>query len=357
MDTELETAQDRRRRRRRRWGTAVTAVVLALITAVVVAVVMLNRAEENPRVLPGDARIVLGERYAQLPGNAGTMDVFIPTTGTGPYPVVMWTSGSGWTSDQGNLGGESVASYLLAQGYAVASYSVRNSDQAVFPAQVHDAKAAVRWARANAGRLDLDPDRIAASGNSSGGWIATMLGVTAGEPYFEGTVGVQGPSSEVGAVVNFFAPTDFLQINPHMIPGACEEFNRAHRLQDCHDDPAAYESRLLGASILAHPHLAAVASPLTYVDPFDPPTLIAHGTEDMVVPDHQSGLLFSTMEAVGTPVAYYEVIGAGHDHGFARGNREMSTVVRSANLDPAPPEDEQLSWKVIARFLDEQLGE
>ena len=193
----------------------------------------MNRAEENPRVMPGGARIVLGERYAALPGQAGTMDLFIPATGSGPFPVVMWTSGSGWTSDQGNVGGESVASYLLAQGYAVASFSVRSSDQAVFPAQVHDAKAAVRWVRANAGRFGLDPDRIAASGNSSGGWIATMLGVTGGHPQLEGTVGVQGPSSHVDAVVNFFAPTDFLQINRHMIPGACEEFNRAHRLEWC----------------------------------------------------------------------------------------------------------------------------
>lgn len=330
--------------------------MVTVIAAVVAAVVMLNRAEENPRVMPGGARIVLGERYAALPGRAGTMDLFIPATGSGPFPVVMWTSGSGWTSDQGNVGGESVASYLLAQGYAVASFSVRSSDQAVFPAQVHDAKAAVRWVRANAGRFGLDPDRIAASGNSSGGWIATMLGVTGGHPQLEGTVGVQGPSSHVDAVVNFFAPTDFLQINRHMIPGACEEFNRAHRLTDCHDDPHAYESRLLGASILTHPHLVTAASPLTYVDPEDPPTLIAHGTRDMVVPEHQSHLLFTAMEAAGTPVAYYEVHGAGHDTGFARGNREMTTVVRSAHLDPEPPQHEQLSWTVIARFLDDHLG-
>lgn len=343
--------------RRRRLGIVVASALAALLVIVLtVVIVALNRAEPNPRVMPGDAQIMLGDRYAALPGRAGTIDLFIPAKDQGPFPVVMWTSGSGWTSDQGNLGGEQVASYLLAQGYAVASFSVRSSDQAVFPAQVHDAKAAVRWVRANAERLNLDPDRIAASGNSSGGWIATMLGVTGGVASLEGTIGVQGPSSEVGAVVNFFAPTDFLQINRNMIPGACEEFNRAHRLTDCHNDPRAYESRLLGAPILTHPHLVAAASPLTYVDAQDPPTLIAHGTNDMVVPEQQSDLLFAAMRTAGTPVAYYEVFGAGHDTGFARATGQMRTVVRSAHLDPAPPEDEQFSWSVIARFLDDQLG-
>lgn len=351
-----EEEHARRQHRRRRWILVVTPVLVMALAGVMAVVVMFNRAEANPRVMPGEARIILDQRYANLPGNAGTADVFLPAKGTGPFPVVMWTSGSGWSSDQGNVGGEQVAAYLVAQGYAVVSYSVRNSDQAVFPAQLHDAKAAVRWVRANAERLNLDPDRIAAAGNSSGGWIATMLGVTGGMPTLEGDVGVRGESSEVGAVVNFFAPTDFLQINRHMIPGACEEFNRAHRLVDCHDDPRAYESRLIGASILTHPHLVAAASPLTYVDAGDPPTLIAHGTQDMVVPDHQSTLLYSRMASAGTPVAYYEVHGAGHDHGFARATREMTTVVRSAHLDPVPPQDEQLSWKVIARFLDEQLG-
>ena len=134
-----------------------------------------------------DMTVFAGLRYAQQSGQGGVIDVYVPR-GEGPFPVLMWTFGSGWTSDQGNVGGEHIAEAMVPLGYAVAAFSVRSSGQGRFPSHVHDAKAAVRWLRAYAPDLKVDRDRIAIGGNSSGGWIAMMTGVTAGLPRFEGRI-------------------------------------------------------------------------------------------------------------------------------------------------------------------------
>jgi acetyl esterase/lipase len=349
-------ARQRWRPRRRSLIGALGAVIALLVVIVAAVPPLLAQAEPtSARVLPRGADATLGLEYAVLPGNAGTLDLFVPERGRGPYPVVLWSQGSGWTSDRGNLGGEPVAEQLVKRGYAVALFSVRSSEQAVFPAQLHDAKAAVRFIRAHAEELGLDPDRIVASGNSSGGWIATMLGVTSNEPALEGSLGVTGVSSRVHAVVNFFAPTDFLTITSQMLPGACEQFNESYQVTHCHDDLQAFESRLIGASTLHHPDLALAASPLAYIDAADPPTLIAHGTADWVVPYQQSSLLFAALDAAGVPAAYYEVADVGHDFRFAASSSVLDTAVGSAHLDPAPPAGQQLTWDVIADFLHRQL--
>ncbi|MGD6980605.1 alpha/beta hydrolase [Citricoccus sp. CH26A] len=353
----------RRRRSPRRWtpswtpsGVLMAVIALAVVIAVAVPALFAQAGPPSSRVLPRGAEAMLGLEYAVLPGNAGTLDLFVPARGRGPYPVVLWSQGSGWTSDRGNLGGEPVAEQLARRGYAVALFSVRSSEQAVFPAQVHDAKAAVRFIRAHAEEFGLDPDRVVAAGNSSGGWIATMLGVTSGEPALEGELGVTGVSSRVHAVVNFFAPTDFLSITSQMLPGACDRFNESYGVTHCHDDLQAFESRLIGASTLRHPDLAIAASPLAYIDAGDPPTLIAHGTDDWVVPYQQSSLLFAALDAAGVPTAYYEVADVGHDFRFAASGSVLDTEVESAHLDPAPPPGQQLTWDVITDFLDRQTG-
>jgi len=87
-------------------------------------------------------------------------------------------------------------------GFAVAAVAVRSSSQATFPAQVHDGKAAVRWLRAHARRYHLDPGRFAAMGNSSGGWLAAMLGDTGGVARLEGDLGPRG----CGPVRTFTGP-------------------------------------------------------------------------------------------------------------------------------------------------------
>jgi acetyl esterase/lipase len=110
-----------------------------------------------------------------------------------------------------------------------------------FAGQLYDIKAAIRWLRANADRYRLDPGRFALTGESSGGWTATMAGVTGDVRDLEGDIGVRGPSSRVQAVLPFYPPTDFLQMDAHMLQG-CLPFNATFGLTDCHADPRSPES-------------------------------------------------------------------------------------------------------------------
>lgn len=304
---------------------------------------------------------ILGLRYADLPGNAGTVDLFVPTGVHGKVPVVVWSAGSGWMGDNGNRGGERIAQALAPHGYAVAAVAVRSSSQAVFPAQVNDAKAAVRWLRANAAEYRLDPGRFAAMGNSSGGWVAAMLGVTGNDLGLEGSVGVTRGRSDVQAVVDLFAPTDFLQQDAHMLPGGCDIINRMGGGTDCHADALSPESRLMGMPIEDEPMITALANPISYIDKHTPPFLVAHGTDDLLLPAHQSELLFEALTAAGVPATFSTVGGYGHDMSFLdRTGFDMTaaeTVLTSDGRgEVAAVEGGHVTWESVADFLDAALG-
>ncbi|MEX5237499.1 prolyl oligopeptidase family serine peptidase [Kocuria sp. CPCC 205236] len=143
-------------------------------------------------------------------------------------------------------------------------------------------------------------------------------------PDLEGEVGITGPSSEVQAVVDLYGPTDFLQMDEYMLPGACESFITMMSITGYHNDPLSPESRLIGAPIQENPDLVAEANPITYVDAQIPPFLIAHGTKDQLVPHHQSNLLFEAMAEARVPAMFYSVTGYGHEHGLLA---ETSNIV------------------------------
>lgn len=157
-----------------------------------------------------------------------------------------------------------------------------------------------------------------------------MLGVTSNDPDLEGEVGITGPSSGVQAVLDLYGPTDFLQMDEHMLPAACESFNTMMSISDCHNDPLSPESRLIGAPIQENPGLVAEVKPITYVDAQTPPFLIAHGTEDQLVPHHQSNLLFEAMAEARVPATFYSVAGYGHEHGFLDETSDFATAPSSA---------------------------
>ncbi|MBE1582060.1 alpha/beta hydrolase fold domain-containing protein [Nonomuraea angiospora] len=291
-------------------------------------------------------------------GRGHLLDLYVPAGG-GPYPLAIWTSGSAFRSDEGKQGAAEVAAFLNPAGYAVAGVSVRASGQAVFPAQVHDVKAAVRWLRANATRHRLDADRFAVMGNSSGGWVATMAALTGDVPELEGEVGVVGPSSRVQAAVDLYGPTDFLQMDAHMPPGAREEFNALLGLSDCHDDPRSPESLLMGGPIRERREAVTLANPVTHVTAGMPPLLIVHGRADRLVPEHQSVLLFEAVAARNGTALFYSIPELGHEHSFltdparAEGHVTMWTRAGQRGLLPqAPPP----TWETVERFVRAALG-
>jgi acetyl esterase/lipase len=225
------------------------------------------------------------------------LDLYLPAQGERPLPLIIWIHGGAFRL--GDKGGN-VPLDSLERGVAVASINYRLSQHALYPAQIEDCKAAVRWLRAHAAHYGLDPRRFAAWGPSAGGHLAAMLGTAGHVRAFE--VGEHlDQSSRVRAVVDYFGPTDFLQMDAHRVPGG--------QVHDASDSP---ESELVGGPIQDHPDRVARANPITYVTPDAPPFLIVHGEVDPLVPHHQSELLVAALQEAGVPVSFYTVRGAGH---------------------------------------------
>jgi acetyl esterase/lipase len=238
-------------------------------------------------------RLLPGLPYAALPGMRPLeMDVWLPPRSPGPAPAVLFLHGGGWQAGSRHLAGPafrgaqpSPFEQVAREGIAVASADYRLSGEAVWPAQLHDVKAAVRWLRARAGDLGIDGGRIAAWGESAGGHLAELLGLTAGDAALEGGVGVTAPSSQVCAVVAWYAPSD--------LPAMATDTGTDPM------DPDTREARLLGAPPPAIPAAAAQASPISHVSPAAPPFLLLHGASDRLVPCVQSERLCRALRDSG----------------------------------------------------------
>lgn len=224
------------------------------------------------------------------------LDLHVPDRTDGPMPCVVWVHGGGWRDGDRRFPPEEWKEDLfaacVASGLAVATVDYRLSGEASFPAQLHDVKAAIRYLRDNADRYGIDPDRFGVWGESAGGHLAALVGLTADRRELEGDLGVTGPSSAVAAVVSFYGIFDLTVIVPRSA-----------------DDAAL---QLLGASPVDRPDLAAVASPLTYVGPPAPAFLLVHGDSDSIVSHSQSVRLHEALSAAGVESELHVVPGAGH---------------------------------------------
>ena len=250
-----------------------------------------------PAPLPGTdgTRLLLGVPYAAIPGiRPLELDLHLPA-GAGAHPVVVFLHGGGWrlgsrhTTGPMYRGASPTPFERMAQaGIAVASVDYRLSGEATWPAQLHDAKAAVRWLRTRADDLGIDPERIAAWGESAGGHLAELLGLTGSDAALEGDVGIVGTSSRVSAVVAWYAPSDVAAVATDT--GADPA------------DPSTREAQLLGAPAPDVPELAAQASPLTHVRPDAPPFLLLHGAADRFIPCGQSERLYAALVEAGVDV-------------------------------------------------------
>jgi acetyl esterase/lipase len=267
--------------------------------ALAVAAFTFAMPNSQPAASPGmkvDKNLV----YSQAGETNLLLDIYRPESQSGALPVVLWVYGGAFRMGSKDDGQTAGATWLVHHGYAVVAFNYRLSQVAKFPAQIHDCKAAVRWIRAHAGEYGLDGARIAAWGPSAGGHLSAMLGTSGGVADLEG-IAAPKESSRVQAVVDFFGPTDFLQMDKAAPPGGMK-----------HDPPDSPESQLIGGPIQENKDRAARANPITYVSAGDPPFLIVHGERDPLVPVNQSELLFEALQKAGVDVTFYKIAGAGH---------------------------------------------
>lgn len=235
------------------------------------------------------------------------MSLLVPRTSE-PKPAVVYFPGGGFTSaDHDKFLEMRVA--LARSGFVVASAEYRAVPD-TFPALVQDAKAAVRYLRAHASQYGIDPKRIGALGDSAGGYVSQMLGMTGGVEKFD-TGDYLEQSSEVQAVVTIYGISSLLNIGE----GFPEE------IQQVHASPSVTEALLVhgpafresaGATIFSDEKKALEASPLGYTDGEKPPFLIMHGSADTLVSPVQSAQLYRTLKDKGCSAEYILVEGAEH---------------------------------------------
>jgi acetyl esterase/lipase len=301
--------------------------------------------------------------YAEpLPANSKghLLDIFMPKTGVGPVPLVIWTGGSAFLGDTGKETAQYIAPELLAAGFAVAGVSIRSSTQIKFPGQVHDIKAAIRFFRANAVRYGVDPKRIAIIGNSSGGWTTAMAALTGDIAELEGKIGTTGVSSAVQAAIAFYPPTDFLTMD-EWAPTRCIEGNARPGPGMCHDDPKSPESLLIDCAIQTCQDKARAADPARYVSANDPPLMILHGRSDKLVPHQQGERLFRALAHSCGEAVFFSLPLAGHDPVW--NFLETSSVKKGATVERAiragcavsSPALAQPNWADVITFLKVHL--
>ncbi len=280
-------------------------------------------------VRPRRARSFEGLTYSMIPGYRPLLlDVHVPD-GVDDPPVVLWIHGGAWLMGDRRLPPVmwpvgALFQKIVDAGFAVAALDYRHSKEAPFPAQLHDAKAAIRYLRRFSGDLGIDADRLAVWGESAGAHLAALVGLTGGQAEWEGEEGVREGTTEVSAVVDWYGVHDgvrlelrSLPVDPAVIPpGHAETLSREPLLTLTEGSP-------LGDDALAS------CSPITHVRADAPPFLVMHGEADGLVPIEQSEVFVDAMTAIGTSVDFRRVPGA--DHVFL-------------GADPLPLMDEAVAW-------------
>ncbi len=267
--------------------------IWAIGLAAMLAYVNLAVSQERPKQpgLPPGVRVLRDLQYVEGGHERNRLDLYLPEKAEGPLPLVVWIHGGAWWA--GSKEG-CPAVPLATKGYAVASINYRLSQHALFPAQIEDCKAAIRWLRANAAKYRLDPDHIGVWGSSAGGHLVAMLGTTGNVKELEGEGGNLDQSSRVQCVVDWFGPTDMATMGKQA------------------DNPGTPVAKLIGGPVQEKKEMARNASPLTYVSKDSAPFLIMHGDQDNTVPLDQSEVLAKALKKAGVEVDLVIVKGNGH---------------------------------------------
>jgi acetyl esterase/lipase len=279
---------------------ALLSLLSLIIAAPLLAQTKPTTVSVQRRSLPPGATVAIDVKYADV-SPAEKLDIYLPPNPTGSLPVVVCVHGGGWLAGDKQY---TPAAVFLAHGYAVASINYRFSSERVYPAQIHDCKAALRWLRAHAQQYHLDPHRFGVWGDSAGGHLVALLGTTGDVKEVEGDVGGNlDQSSRVQCVVDWFGPTDMSVF--------WEQADRVENVFKSKPDESPI-TKLFGAPVAERKDLVRLANPVAFVSKDDPPFLILHGDKDTLVPLAQSEMLADALNAAGVEVHLEVLRGAGH---------------------------------------------
>jgi acetyl esterase/lipase len=271
-----------------------------------------NAVADEPKPEKSEKTISLPQGIAYIPNviyckfddqTTLEMDIALPSRGVGPFPAVVFLHGGGWVlGDRKNM-----TSYLMAAaraGYVGVAVSYRLAPKYPFPAAIQDAKCSVRFLRANAAQYKIDKDHIAAFGFLAGGNLACMLGST-DEKEFAVSGGNPGQSDRVQAVVSFYGISDLTELHLSCARNELTGFNRFLVTKAM--------TSYLGGPLEDFKDAYAKASPANRVSKETPPTFLAVGTKDELVPISQSRLYAKKLKKGGVDMALLEVKDAPHN--------------------------------------------
>jgi acetyl esterase/lipase len=245
--------------------------------------------------LPADTRVLRDLAYVEGGHHRQKLDLYLPAQPKGP--LLVWIHGGGWRAGgKGNPPGLA----LVKNGVAVASIEYRLSQHAIFPAQIEDCKAAIRWLRAHTKDYGYRDDMVAAWGASAGGHLVALLAVTGQVKDFD--VGANlDQSSAIQCGIDWFGPADFAAYD-EALPTAMVQ----------RENPESVLAMLFGGPVSQKLELAKRASPVTWVTKSAAPLLIMQGTKDPLVPLDQSQRLHRKFKEAGADATLDVIEGAGH---------------------------------------------
>ncbi len=269
--------------------------------AVAAAPVLADNYPQQVQTWPGGVTSLSDVTYSTIPGyRPMVIDIYLPPRDMGARPMVMYIHGGGWVGGHTRHSGAladfpGTLARLAAEGFVVVSLEYRLAAEARFPAQVQDVRAALRYMRANAGRYGVDPTRVGVWGGSAGGHLTALAALSCGDASLD----MPGTTAPVGsecaqAAVTWYGVFDF----------AAQASARADA------DPGI--GNLLGCTGPCDRAAYVPASPVSYIDPSDPPMLLIHGNEDAVVPVEQSHIAERALTAAGVPVQSIYIPGVDH---------------------------------------------
>lgn len=233
--------------------------------------------------LPDKVEAQLDVKYGEA-GKPLLLDLYKPKEIQKPAPGLIFVHGGAWSHGSRKIYGY-YCQHFAEKGYVAATIEYRLSGEAPFPAAIQDVNCAIRWVRANAERLHVDPNKIGIVGGSAGGHLVLLAAYShTDDPELEGTGGNPGVSSRVQAVVDFYGPIE---------------------LKASKSNPKSSVLKFMGGkSTDEAPEQYAKASPINHLTKGATTTLIMHGTVDELVPIGQSDRLAAKLTALGVPYLY-----------------------------------------------------